>query len=141
MPVYLPDVNLLVAAHVADHNHHQIAWNWLVGAKKFATTPTTEQGLLRVLSNEKSFPGIGMVGARAALQRLRRQESHDFWIDSSSLDNPRIDLSRLRGYKQVSDFHLVNLAATKGGVLVTLDQGIADALAPKDRKYVKTIYA
>lgn len=64
-----------------------------------------------------------------------------FLADPTSLAHTRIDLTALIGTKQVTDFHLVNLAASSDAVLATFDRRIAEALAPEDRKYVELIPA
>ena len=59
------------------------------------------------------------------------------WLpDDSTLADPVIDLSVLVGHRQVTDLHLVNLAASAGLRLVTFDAGIAAALAKADRRHV-----
>lgn len=62
------------------------------------------------------------------------------WLpDDSSLSRPVIDISRLVGHQQVTDLHLVNLAATAGLTLVTFDARLRDALAPADRRHVRLL--
>ena len=75
----------------------------------------------------------------AALSRVRGRRAHVFWPDETSLANPLIDTSRMTGHKQITDFHLLNLAAHHGGVLCTLDAKIERALAPADRRLVFTL--
>ncbi len=55
-PVYLPDVNILVAAHPDTSPFHQLARFWLHQASHFATTPITETGMLRVLMAPLPMP-------------------------------------------------------------------------------------
>lgn len=45
------------------------------------------------------------------------------------------------GHRQVTDLHLVNLAASRGAVLATFDSAFHTWLAPKDRPHVVTIPA
>jgi predicted nucleic acid-binding protein len=47
----LPDVNVLVALLHSGHVHHGAAQRWFASAARFATTPITESGLLRVALN------------------------------------------------------------------------------------------
>jgi uncharacterized protein len=56
--------------------------------------------------------------------------------DEASLAQPSIDLSALVGHRQVTDLHLVNLAATAGAVLATFDARLPASLAPGDRRHV-----
>jgi len=139
--VFLPDVNLLVSAHIAEHQHHDLALAWLRSVDHFATCATTEQGLVRLLSNPVVNPGATTLDALAALARVRRRHQHEHWAERASLDAPGIDTACMTGYKQVTDFHLLNLAASHGGKLVTLDAGIKRALAPRDRVHLLTLIA
>ncbi|MCK0118283.1 hypothetical protein MWU57_14710 [Isoptericola sp. S6320L] len=137
--VCLPDVDVLFAAHVAAHQHHTTALSWLRGVSSFATCPTTEQGLVRLLSNSAANPGASTADALAALRRVRARRQHEFWRDDTSLADPVVDLSRMTGHRQVTDFHLLNLAADRRGVLVTLDAKVERALMPADRRHVLTL--
>lgn len=66
-----------------------------------------------------------------------RQDPRWRWLpDDTTLTDPRIDTTVLVGHQQVTDFHLVNLAAAHGHVLVTFDAGVPAALAPADRGHV-----
>lgn len=56
--------------------------------------------------------------------------------DSSSLAQPTIVTARLAGPKQVTDFHLVNLAASNEVALATFDGSLARALHHDDRRHV-----
>lgn len=138
-PVALPDVNVLVAAHIADHVDHELALGWLRRVPAFATCATTEQGLVRILSNPVANPGATCADAIAALGRLRRRSGHVQWADHTSLAEPIVDASRIRGHRHVTDFHLLNLAAHYGGVLMTLDAKIERSLAAGDRRHVRTL--
>lgn len=136
---FLPDVNILFASHVQGHPHHQLALSWLRLTNRYATCGTTEHGMLRLLSNPSANPGVSVPQAMNALQALRARRQHIFWRDDTSLAEPLVDASRLTGHKQVTDFHLLNLAAHHNGVLVTLDGKLERALAPADRKNILTL--
>lgn len=137
--IYLPDVNVLFAAHRTTHEFHLPALTWLRAVNSFATCGTTEQGMVRLLTNSAVNPGASTTDALEALRRVRARRQHVFWPEQASLASPLIDVSRLIGHKQVPDFHLVNLAASFGGRLATFDTGIEAALAPSDRRWVKTL--
>ncbi|MCL1906610.1 MAG: VapC toxin family PIN domain ribonuclease [Propionibacteriaceae bacterium] len=137
--VFLLDVNLLLAAHLGIHPYHNLAVSWLRTADHFATCATTEQGFLRLLSNPVINPGATCADALVALGRVRRRSQHEYWAENASLDDPFISTGSMRGYRQVTDFHLVNLAASRDGIFVTYDTGIESALAPADRRFVKTL--
>lgn len=136
---YLPDVNVLLAAHRTTHVHHHPALAWLRAAQSFATCPTTEMGLVRLLANPTVNPGTSMTDALEALVRVRSRRQHTFWSDDTSLAAPLVSTSRMLGYKQVTDVHLVNLAARNGGVLVTFDTRVASALTPKDQRHIHVL--
>ena len=105
-----------------------------------ATCPITESALIRLLLNPlvagRTFaPGLvlNIVTGLGADPRWR-------WLsDESTLARPLIDTSVLGGYRQVTDLHLVNLAATAGLQLVTFDAGLAAGLAPPDRRHVRLL--
>lgn len=59
----MPDVNVLVAITNPSHQHHRRAHQWLTGVGRFATTPITEIGLLRLLLNS-SVTGQQVTGPR-----------------------------------------------------------------------------
>lgn len=141
--IRLLDVNLLVALTVDVHVHHSRAHAALKrSAGGWASCPLTEAALVRLLLNPL-VTGRRVTGAEAltVLRELRRQPGWRFIDDGTSLAEPSIDLSPLIGTKQVTDFHLVNLAAARGAVLVTLDSGIPGALTPADRRHVEVIGA
>lgn len=52
---------------------------------------------------------------------------------------PYVDLIGLAGYKQATDFHLINLVAEHGGVLVTFNGKIAPSLAVADQRFVQAL--
>lgn len=138
-PVYLPDVNVLVAAHVDTSPFHTLARAWLHQVRQFATTPVTEAGLLRVLMAPHPMPAARAHEALRALDRVRARAAHQFWPDGASFASPALDLRGLLGYKQITDYHLVNLAAHHGGVLATLDAKVERSLMPGDRRHLFTL--
>lgn len=136
----LPDVNVLVALTNPSHQHHQQAHQWLSGVTKFATTPITENGLVRLLLN-RAVTGQQVTGQQAVgiLRTLRSHERATFVPDSSSLAAAEVDLIGLAGHKQATDFHLINLVASCGGVLATFDRRISQSLAKQDQQYVQVL--
>lgn len=136
----LLDVNVLVALTNPSHQHHDQAHQWLSGVARFATTPITENGLVRLLLNP-AVTGQPVTG-RQAVGILRGLRSHGramFLPDDSSLAAAEIDLIGLAAHKQATDIHLVNLAASGGGVLATFDRRISQVLARQDQRYVQVI--
>ena len=124
----LLDVNVLVALFDPDHVHHELAHDWFADAGRsgWATSPVTESGFIRVLSN----PAYRGTVARAAdlAGRLRRfcdSGGHVFWAaELSLLDGSLFDLSRIAGHRQLTDVYLLGLAQSRGGRLVTFDRTI-----------------
>ncbi|MDL9948009.1 PIN domain-containing protein [Gordonia sp. ABSL11-1] len=136
----LPDVNVLVALVHPGHVHHQPAQEWFADVVRFATTPITEAGLMRVALN-RTVMGRAVRGgdAVATLRSLRAHDRATFLADDSSLADAAIDLAGLVGFRQVTDLHLVNLAARSGARLVTFDTKIEPVLGPSDRRLVLTL--
>lgn len=58
--------------------------------------------------------------AVGALTEMRRAHGHVFVPDSATLAQPVIDVTPMVGTEQVTDFHLVNLAAAAEMILATL---------------------
>ncbi|WP_276310095.1 TA system VapC family ribonuclease toxin [Nocardioides speluncae] len=136
------DVNVLVALTNESHLHHAESHRWLESADSWATTPITESGLTRMLLNP-AVTGRKLTRADAlqVIAELRRQPRAGFLPDASTLAEPDIDLAGLVGHKQVTDLHLVNLAAGSGAVLATFDRRIQECLAPADQGNVHVISA
>ncbi|MGH3448445.1 MAG: TA system VapC family ribonuclease toxin, partial [Nocardioidaceae bacterium] len=136
----IPDVNVLVALTNPSHQHHTQAHRWLSGVERFATTPITESGLVRLLLNP-AVTGQQVGGAQAVgiLQALRANAHATFLPDASSLAASQLDLVGLAGHKQATDYHLLNLAADHGGVLVTFDRRIVQSLTPTDQALVHVL--
>jgi toxin-antitoxin system PIN domain toxin len=136
----LPDVNVLVALFVRHHAHHRTALAWWRESAACGSTPVTESGLVRLLVNP-SVAGRNTSPA-AALAALRSWRSHPrarFLPDDTSLAEPQVDLSGLVGQRQVTDLHLLNLAARHDARLVTFDTRLAPTLQPADRDRVLTL--
>lgn len=137
--IHLPDVNVLVAAHIASSEHHGVTSRWLGSHPLFATCSLTETGMVRVLANPVVNPTGTLALALAALSRLRMEPGAIFWPDDSTLATAFVDTTKMTGPKQVPDFHLLNLAASRGAVMVTTDARIEAAVAASDRKHLLTL--
>lgn len=134
----LLDVNVLVALSTTRHVNHAAATARFMQLDSWATCPTTEAGLLRLLLNER------VVGRRAtgaeALAQLKQMRSSPKWrfiTDQTSLAQPAIDMRVLVGYRQVTDLQLINLAANSGTRLATFDMALCESLAPEDQRWVE----
>ena len=127
---YLLDVNVLLAMFYVPHVHHSRVDQWLQqcriihgSALTLTTSPITELGFVRIASGSAGFAsgvseaqqdlerlitrsGLLLVGDRLSARRLPR------WVHRSS---------------QTTDGHLVELAASHGMILATLDRGVLGA--------------
>jgi toxin-antitoxin system PIN domain toxin len=140
---YLLDVNVLVALSVPTHQYHLAAVEWFDEADfDWVTTPLTEAGYVRLMTNQRVVGfAVSVPQAIEGLQELREEPGFRFLPDSTSLANAAIDLGPLAGTKQVTDFHLVNLAAQNGMRLATFDGSLLRSLADADRGHVFVIDA
>lgn len=136
----LPDVNVLVALLNPQHVHHIAARGWFSSSARFATTPITEAGLIRMAMNKAVMGTAFSAGeALASLRSLRRHQRATFIPDDSSLADTAIDLVGFAGHKQVTDMHLVNLVARHAGQLITFDTKIRPVLKPADQALVRLL--
>ncbi|MDQ3476547.1 MAG: PIN domain nuclease [Actinomycetota bacterium] len=141
---HLLDVNVLVALSWPQHVHHHRAHSWFADRRSptWATTPITEAGFVRISSNTAVIAAaVSVADAVQAIGALRALPGHTFVPDDSSLADPLIDLTRLVTPRQVTDFHLVNLAARSGALLSTLDTAILSYLIEADRRFVEVLPA
>jgi toxin-antitoxin system PIN domain toxin len=126
--VGLLDVNFLIALFDPDHIHHEVAHDWFENnrAAGWATSPITESGFLRVLSN----PAYGTSVTRpldllAFLRQACSSDDYAFWPAALSLrDESIFNPALMRGHRQVTDIYLLGLAVRMGGRLVTFDRTI-----------------
>ena len=140
MPLYLLDVNVLIALAWPNHLHHARAQVWWAGVERWATTPVTESAFVRLSVNPAVVGrGVTVAEALALLRAVRSTPGHVFIPDESSLVSARVDLSRVATSRQITDAHLVNVAAGAGAVLATLDAEIVELLAPADRALVALV--
>lgn len=139
--VVLLDVNALVALALTSHQHHRAAHAFLQGVRgSWATCPTTEAGVLRLLLNPAVTGRQHEAGeVLGILAGMRHESRWTFLEDVASLAKPVIDTVVLTGHQQVTDLQLVNLAAQHGAVLATFDSALRTWLAPQDRDHVLVI--
>jgi len=131
MSARLLDVNVLVCLLDSAHVHHDLAAKWfraVAAVKGWATSPLTENGLIRVVSHI-SYPNLQLTPAVAAESLARFKAGfpgiHRFWADEISLTETTLfDLTVLTGSRQTTDAYLAGLAFRNGGRLASLDGGI-----------------
>lgn len=135
----LLDINVLVALVWDQHVHHRAAHTaFETVASAWATTAVTESGLLRLLLTPAAVGrDVSAPEALGVLRDMRRLPGWRWIDDDASFADTVLDLRVLVGRRQVTDLHLVDLAARHGCVLTTFDAGIVEYLAPADRPHVQ----
>jgi toxin-antitoxin system PIN domain toxin len=123
---FLLDVNVLIALIDPAHVQHDRAHDWFAakGNQAWATCPTTENGVIRIVGNARYPNSPGTPTAVAEMVSiLRALGGHEFWPDEISLlDSQLIDTTRLLDSGQVTDTYLLALAVSRGGQLATFDR-------------------
>jgi uncharacterized protein len=131
--VHLLDVNVLVALLWPAHEHHDTALAWFGRHVRhgWATTPITQAGFVRIVSNPAFSKDAISPGQAIELLRLNLgHPQHRFWPADTSIDAlVQPFAGRLVGHRQVTDACLLGLAARHGGKLATFDRGVAELLA------------
>lgn len=124
---YLLDVNALLALGFAQHefNARVVSWVQKMPTTILATCSITELGFVRVLAQAPAY-GLTVPEARALLLRLKAAKSPQFTFFADANDISHLP-SWVKTAKQISDGHLLQLAAANGALLATLDEGIPSA--------------
>jgi toxin-antitoxin system PIN domain toxin len=129
MPTHLLDVNVLLALAWPNHEHYRVASKWFArqGRNGWATCPITQCAFVRISSNPKIFNfAVSLVQATEMLREICRHPAHVFWPDDLEFtDGKYIAHGKITGHRQITDAYLLALAIRHGGVLATIDQGIA----------------
>ncbi|MCL1838245.1 MAG: PIN domain-containing protein [Propionibacteriaceae bacterium] len=136
MKTDLPDINILTALHINGHPHSDLARAWFDSAERIATTPMTQTGLLRMLLNPTINANPDPKAAKQALSTLLAARGMTFIADDTADVAQTGFMYALTGHGQVSDLHLLGIAARHGARLVSLDAKIEAALRPKDRQFI-----
>jgi toxin-antitoxin system PIN domain toxin len=137
---YLLDANILISIIDREHKHHLVARKWFehAGHLSWLTCPTTENGVIRVLSLP-TYPRISLTPGQAmeALASLCAKGQHRFVPDDVSLlDSPLIDRRRLLTSKQVTDTYLLVLATRLDATLATLDRRLTSVAVPQGEPHL-----
>lgn len=119
MKTHLLDANVLIALVIQEHEHRARANRWLASVGTFAVCPVVQGALVRFLMRmgESGKTAAAVLGAVMDTPRC------EFWADNVPYAD--VNLAPLRGHRQVTDSYLVALAEFRGGVLATLDAGLA----------------
>jgi uncharacterized protein len=123
----LLDVNVLVALFDANHSLHVPALQWFNenASDGWASCPITQNGCLRVMSQPSYPQNMPVVAIADRLREAAAHQAHEYWPDDVSiLDAESMDATRIHGPMQLTDIYLLALAVSRGGRLVTFDQGI-----------------
>lgn len=124
----LLDINVLIALLDGAHVHHLRARTWLEAniADGWASSPITQNGCIRILSQPGYPQPIPIANAIERLRQATMTPHHAFWPDDiSALDARRLDAQRIHGPKQLTDLYLLSLAVQHGGRFVSFDSRIA----------------
>ncbi len=131
---HLLDVNVLLALALADHEYHVRVVTWMKPAQSqppfpVATCAVVELGFVRILS--QPVHGYTIEEAKLLLKKVKgiRDLDFEFLEDDQSVAGLPAWVSKSG---QVTDGHLVQLAARHVAKLATLDEKIPGAfLAPR----------
>ncbi len=123
MSTFLLDADVLIALTAREHVHHERATRWAMGIDSFAVCPIVEGALIRFVIRL----GATTAEAHESLRLLRLRPGYEFWPDTLSFTQVRLD--HVRGHRQVPDAYLASLAASRqSGVLATLDEALARSI-------------
>jgi len=129
---YLLDVNVLVALFDEAHIHHNAAHEWFEreGEEGWATSPITENGILRILSHP-AYPHTPLPIADLAerFEEFKNSSTkYQFWSDDYSMSawvsEGKITISS----SQSTDAYLLKLCSRNAGKLATFDRRIKPSL-------------
>ena len=119
--VYLLDANVLIALATPEHSLNVRAAAWFRTGHRFATCPITQGALLRF--HLRAGVGATAESAKFLLESICALARHEFWPDDASfLEMPTTGIV---GHRQVTDAYLVLLAQKHGGMVATMDEGLA----------------
>jgi uncharacterized protein len=137
--VPLLDVNVLIALAWPNHVHHPAAAAWFaaIPSRRYATTPVTQAGFVRVSSHARLTPEAQTPqAAHATLCAITALPGHVFWADDKTLAaSAQIAWDRIGSAARVTDAHLLAIALCHRGCLATFDRAIVNLIpagAPRD---------
>ncbi len=122
---YLLDVNALVAFGHTEHQFYIRVAEWAAKVAKnetpkFATSPITELGFVRVMSQAN---GVSVTHAQTLLIGLKESKVYEFTFLTDDHDASMLP-SWVERAKDTTDGHLSELAKANGYILATLDAKI-----------------
>ena len=137
-PIGLLDVNVLIALVDGQHVHHDLAHHWFSrhAPAGWATSPLTQNALLRILGNPRYPNSPGSPAAvMPLLAGLLDHPNHVFWPDDLSwCRNTVIQGDQVLGHGQITDTYLLALAVHHQGRLVSFDARLSPAAVSGGRQ-------
>lgn len=141
MTRYLLDVNVLVALLDPTHVHHDRAHQWYGsdGHRSWLSCPTTQNGLVRIVSNPRYSNPQPIQVVFDSLASLLAADGHQFVGDAMSLLDGTVDTARIQSSGQVTDTYLLALAVTHQAMLATFDAKLVTSAVKGGRESVAQI--
>ncbi|WP_404430480.1 PIN domain-containing protein [Microbacterium lacus] len=141
MTRHLLDVNVVIALLDPLHVHHDRAHRWFErrGNDPWHTSPTVQNGVVRVISNPKYSNTQPAPVVLSSLASLAARDDHVFIADSVSLLDGSVHTERLLASSQVTDTYLLHLAASNDALLATFDTRIVTSAVPSGAEVVLPI--
>ena len=132
----LLDVNVLISLLDASHGYHAVAKGWFdQNNGPWASCPITQNGYLRIVTQESYRNTISIQKAITTLKRAVSMPSHAFLSDDISLlDKKFVAHSQIQSHKEFTDIYLLALSVHNGARLVTFDQGVSRIAVPQATK-------
>jgi predicted nucleic acid-binding protein len=119
--VYLLDSNVLIALATPEHSLNARAAAWFRQGHRFATCPITQGALVRF--HLRVGVDATAESAKMLLEGISGLSRHELWADDVSyVDLP---VRGIQGHRQVTDGYLAMLARRHGGLVATMDEGLA----------------
>lgn len=141
MTRHLLDVNVVIALIDPLHVHHDRAHRWFTTRESapWHTSPTVQNGVVRVVSNPKYPNSQPAPVVLASLASLAARDDHVFLADSVSLLDGSVHTERLLASSQVTDTYLLHLASSSDAMLATFDTRIVTTAVPSGAQVVALI--
>jgi toxin-antitoxin system PIN domain toxin len=137
---HLLDVNVVIALIDPLHVHHERAHRWFSKREgRWHTSPTVQNGVIRVVSNPKYPNSQPAPVVLASLASLAAHADHVFLSDAVSLLDSSVHTERLLSSSQVTDTYLLHLAASNDARLATFDTRIVTSAVPSGAEVVFTV--
>lgn len=132
MNPFLLDVNVLIALLDPAHTHHDRAHAWFAWPAKqhWISSPTTQNGVVRIVSHPKYPNAQPAPLVLESLESLTRVGHHRFEADAVSLLDAGVSRANLLSSSQVTDTYLVRMAVALDATLATFDTRIVTSAVP-----------